>query len=176
MDPLSSEHLRQACGSFPTGVTVTTCIGDDQEPHGITVNSFTSVSLDPPLVLVCIDRRSQMVRHLSPQRRFAVNVLSAGQEALSARFAATWRRRFEGVAWYPGLTGAPLLDGVAAGLECVVLDVHPAGDHVIVLGQVFRTFASEQSPLVYVRRRYGTVQPVEPQLCQSGRAEVAGNG
>jgi len=152
-----SIQFRKACSRFPTGVTVTTLMGKDREPHGITVSSFTSVSLDPPLVLICIDHRSQMLRHLEIGQCFGINVLGEHQQELSHRFSGAWEERFNGVEWYPGNTGAPLLFDVPAVFECRVSGRIPAGDHMVVIGEVLHVTSSEQSPLAYHNSSYSKI-------------------
>lgn len=131
--------LRRAFGAFATGVTVVTVGGS--VAHGMTANSFTSVSLDPPLVLVCVDREAVMHANLSAAGCFGVSVLAADQEDV-ARYFANRRRplgmaQFESVAWHAGqLTAAPLIDGAAAHFECGLWQAYDGGDHTIFLGQV----------------------------------------
>lgn len=152
-----ADHFRRACGKFPTGVTVTTAVGDDGQPHGITLNSFVSVSLGPPMVLVCIDSRSQMMQYMVAGRYFGINILNDRQQDLSIRFSRSWEERFANVNWYLGLTGAPLLFDVPAVFECRVESVTSAGDHCIILGRVLHASSSDQPPLAYMNRSYGTI-------------------
>lgn len=158
MDPraeiINSDEFRRVCARYPTGITVTTCRSSSGEPVGITINSFTSVSLKPPLILVCIDYRSQMLRHLVLGKCFGVNCLGDRQLEVSLRFSRKWEERFDNVSWCEGETGVPLLNGVTASLECRVTDMRPAGDHVIVLGEVLFAKESELAPLVYLNRSY----------------------
>jgi 3-hydroxy-9,10-secoandrosta-1,3,5(10)-triene-9,17-dione monooxygenase reductase component len=134
--------FRRAMGSFPTGVTVVTVAsGDgDGDMHGITVNSFSSVSLDPMLMLVCLNRTSRAVCLLARAGAFVVNVLSAGQQDLSRWFANRDRpagsAMFHGVPFEPGITGCPVLVDAMASFECRLRQSHRAGDHLIVLGEV----------------------------------------
>ena len=153
-NPVDHDNFRRVCSCFPTGVTITTLIGTDGQPHGITISSFTSVSLEPPLVLICIDHRSRIVQHLTAGRAFAINVLSDDQRELSSRFARHWENRFSGVAWHTGLTGSPLLEGAAAVLECSLYQSIQAGDHLIVLGQVVGGVSTDRFPLLYFRSSY----------------------
>jgi flavin reductase (DIM6/NTAB) family NADH-FMN oxidoreductase RutF len=148
------QHFRNACSRFPTGVTITTVFGDDEEPHGVTLTSFTSLSLQPPLVLICIDHRSQMLKHLERGRYFGINVLSDAQEELSIRFSKNWLDRFPGLNWYRGRTGVPLLFDVSATFECATAEMIPAGDHMIIIGRVLHVSSSEILPLMYVNRSY----------------------
>ena len=134
---MDARSFRQVMGRFPTGVTVVTARDGEGAPVGLTVNAFTSVSLDPPLVLVCIDHASGSHDRLLSAGSFAVNILSAAQGAVARRFASKPSMgRFEGIAWQPGPGGAPVLEGVSAWLECTREVAHQAGDHTILLGRV----------------------------------------
>jgi flavin reductase (DIM6/NTAB) family NADH-FMN oxidoreductase RutF len=146
--------FRQAMGSFPTGVTVVTVASDDGGMHGITVNSFSSVSLDPMLVLVCLNEASRSVGLIERAGVFAVNVLSSGQQDISRWFANRYRpadsTMFDGVSFDPGLTGCPVLVGAAASFDCVLRQSHRAGDHLIVLGEVVALVHRPQlEPLIF---------------------------
>lgn len=169
--PADKLHFRRVCGCFPTGVTVATAIGDDGQPHGITLSSFTSVSMEPPLVLVCIDHHSQMIQHLAVNSHFAINVLSNDQQEVSLRFAKQWENRFSGVPWRRGLSGAPLLDDTSAALECRVHQVFAAGDHLIIVGRVLALSYTDRAPLIYLRSSYTTalqsVSATSPELSHS---------
>lgn len=147
-------RFRKACSKFPTGVTVTTGRRDDGTPYGITVSSFTSVSLDPPLVLVCIDQRSRVLRDLTSSEFFGINILNECQQELSARFSRHSCEQFSNIAWHRGETGVPLLRDVSASLECRVTDTIVAGDHVIVIGRVLHMETCELAPLAYVNSSY----------------------
>jgi flavin reductase (DIM6/NTAB) family NADH-FMN oxidoreductase RutF len=160
---LDTNRFRSACCKFPTGVTVTTLRGADGQPYGITVSSFTSVSLDPPLVLVCIDHRSQILKHIAVGHPFGINVLTEGQRDLAARFSRNWGERFAGVAWRPGETGVPLLSGIAASFECHVAELKRAGDHFIVLGSVSHVSFSDRAAMTYFNGSY----------CGNGRPQFA---
>jgi flavin reductase (DIM6/NTAB) family NADH-FMN oxidoreductase RutF len=146
--------FRHACGFFPTGVTVVTRLLGSGQPHGVTVNSFTSVSLDPPLILVCIDRRSQFLRSLTYETAFAVNVLGRTQRDTSILFASPSGDRFADIPWLPGHAGVPLLAGAVASFECKVWLTQDAGDHSIVIGLVRNVVANSGPPLAYYRRDY----------------------
>lgn len=155
---LSEADFREALAHFATGVTVVTAAGP-AGPHGVTVNAFASVSLAPPLVLVCIDRGRLSHAVLAQSGVFAVNVLAADQEDLSRFFAAPDRPEgpdaFGGIAFRPGRTGAPLLDGCVAYVECRVTASHPAGDHSIFVGAVEHAWAVPgRRPLLYYNRAY----------------------
>ena len=149
-----AESLRRALGCFVTGVTVVTSRDAGGAPHGFTANSFTSVSLDPPLVLVCAGHE---VENLDVYRRcseFAINVLGDSQRSLSNRFATEHPNRFAGVLWRRGAHGAPILEGCIAALECVPWRRIEAGDHMIIIGRVLRCEDSCGRPLAYWRGSY----------------------
>lgn len=149
--------LRRALGAFATGVTVVT-VGAPV-PHAMTANSFTSVSLDPPLVLVCVDRGAVMHRSMDAGR-FAVSVLAADQEDVARHFADRWRplgdAQFEGVGYRTGwLTGAPLIDGALAHLECELWRSYDGGDHTIFVGRLLSLDPPlDADPLLFYRGRF----------------------
>lgn len=147
--------LRDALGSFATGVTVVTCLDSAGEPFGLTVNSFTSVSLDPPLLLVCIHKRARCASALAGSTHFAVNVLQTGQQPASLRFSARDQDRFGTTSWSTGETGSPLITESLAVFECERYAIHDGGDHHIVIGHVLRaSFDPAMDPLLYFRGRY----------------------
>lgn len=138
---------------FATGVAIATCCRAGQ-PHGLTINSFVSVSLEPPLVSFCIDRGAQALSAFLDAASFAVHVLSASQEDLSNRFARRAGDRFQDLAWRPGALGDPLLDGVLASFECAKWQTVEAGDHFLLLGEVKNIEIQEGDPLLYFGSRY----------------------
>ena len=147
--------LRDALGCFATGVTVVTCLDGDGAPVGLTVNSFTSVSLDPPLLLVCIDRKAASAAALASASHFAVNVLQTGQQPASIRFSTRHEDRFGPNDWSAGELGAPVLKASLSVFECEAHAVHEGGDHHILLGKVIKaTFDAALDPLLYFRGRY----------------------
>jgi flavin-dependent trigonelline monooxygenase, reductase component len=150
-DPL---ELRRAFGCFVTGVTVVTAIDGDGRPRGFTANSFTSVSLDPPLVLVCIARTAGSYPLFSTTRQFAINILSEEQRPISSRFASKEADKFAGVAWQPGQTGSPLIGGTVAWLDCRTEQQIDAGDHLVLIGRVLDFRHSTQTPLGFCRGNY----------------------
>ncbi len=146
-------------GHFVTGVSVVTALDGDR-PAGITVNALSSVSLEPPLVMIALDRRRFITPIVRAAGRYAVNILGEEQQALSDCFAnaavTPGRDDFCGAAWTPGPTGLPLLDGAIATLECTVVETFSAGDHDLFIGRV-DSLHNEQhhpQPLLYYRRRY----------------------
>jgi (E)-2-((N-methylformamido)methylene)succinate hydrolase len=154
-------ELRQVLGCFVTGVTVVTTLEQQRLPRGFTANSFTSVSLDPPLVLVCIGRSAASHDAFAAGRGFAVNILSDGQQELSARFASRAVDKFAGVAWRAARGGGILLEGSLAWLDCRLERVIPAGDHSILLGEVLDFGRNALQPLAWCRGRYLPPLPLE---------------
>jgi flavin reductase (DIM6/NTAB) family NADH-FMN oxidoreductase RutF len=158
---LAPGDFRRVLGHFATGVTVVTTCDAQGRPAGLTASAFTSVSLTPPLVLVCVARDAQSYAALSASDRFAVNILASGQEAVSQRFAsppaANGWEKFEGVAHKPGTLGLPVLEGALAHLECSRVHAYPGGDHTIFVGQVEAAGCQSDGaePLLYYRGRYG---------------------
>lgn len=147
--------FREVLGRFATGVTIVTAVAGD-EPVGMAVNSFTSVSLDPPLVLFCAARTSTTWPRIRSARRFAVNILGDHQEGVSRLFATRGADRFGSVAWHVGVSGAPLLDDVLAFVDCTIEAEHDAGDHVIVVGRVLDLgIGAECGPLLFHGGGYG---------------------
>jgi flavin reductase (DIM6/NTAB) family NADH-FMN oxidoreductase RutF len=158
---MDERHLRNALGRFVTGVTViTTCTGAGRL-EGLTVNSFSAVSLDPPLVLWSLRATSSCLPSFEVAGHFAVNVLAAGQSALSQQFASRGEDRFQSVIHAPGLGGCPLLSGALATFECSKEARVAGGDHVVFFGRIERAAYREGEPLIYSAGRYGTHSPLE---------------
>ena len=155
---IDSDLFRAVLGRFATGITVITAVDEAATPHGMTVSAFSSLSLDPPLILVCVANDATMAPLLARANSFAVNVLSDGQEALSRRFAGKIDDRFAGVGYRAGEQGNPLLDDVLAWLECRIVARHPAGDHVIVVGRVEDAGVHDGRPLLYYRGGYAQLE------------------
>ena len=149
-------EFRRALGSFLTGVTIVTTIGAEGEPRGFTANSFTSVSLEPPLVLVCIAKKALGHQAFSTSRGFAINILSEDQKAASGIFASKAADKFAAVAWQPGQTGNPVIDGSVAVFDCDMEQLVDAGDHSILIGRVHDFTHSSAQPLGYCRGTYVT--------------------
>jgi flavin reductase (DIM6/NTAB) family NADH-FMN oxidoreductase RutF len=147
--------LRDALGCFATGVTIVTARAADGTPIGLTANSFTSVSLDPPLLLVCIANAAGSAPALREASHFAVNVLQIGQQPASNRFAGKGEDRFGQTPWEGGLEEVPVLTGALGNFECRQSAVHDAGDHFILVGEVLRArFEPRRDPLLYFRGKY----------------------
>jgi flavin reductase (DIM6/NTAB) family NADH-FMN oxidoreductase RutF len=154
MSAIDPEALRTAFGSFVTGVTVVTARDGDGRPVGFTANSFSSVSLDPPLLLVCPGRSMSSFRVFESCGRFAVNILAEGQEDVSNTFAGYRGDRFARVDWFAHATGCPLIQGAAAHFCCRTWKVIPAGDHVILVGEIDSFGASGARGLGYASGHY----------------------
>jgi flavin reductase ActVB len=151
---MSPEQFKSALSRWVTGVTVITTRSRSGELAGLTASSFTSVSLEPPLVLFCLAHNSTSKPAFEATDGFVIHILSEGQRALSGQFAQQGGDKFAGVAWQAGLRGMPLLDGALAHLECRIAQVHSGGDHLIVVGEVERIQVREEKPLVYYRGAY----------------------
>jgi flavin reductase (DIM6/NTAB) family NADH-FMN oxidoreductase RutF len=151
---IAAAEFRRVLGHFASGVTIVTTCDADGRPTGLTASAFTSVSLDPPLILICVDHKSQTHGPLMDRGRFAVNFLSADQEALSRKFATTRLDKFDGVPHRMTALGVPVIDGALAQLECVTVSRHEEGDHTILVGRVEETTAIDAAPLVYYRGQY----------------------
>ena len=157
---IDAARYRQVLGHFVTGVTVVTTDDGSGAPAGLSVNSFTSVSLEPPLVAFCVATTSATWPRIRAVGTFCVNVLAHDQEDLARGFATRGADKFRGVGWRPAESGAPVLAGALAWLDCTVEAEHPAGDHVIVVGRVRETgVARDVGPLVFYRGGYGRFQP-----------------
>lgn len=169
---IDGEAFRDVMGRFATGISVVTTIDDDGLPAGITVSAMSSVSLDPPLVMVALARKRLITPIVAARGRYAVNVLRHDQQALSDCFAHApvrpGREEFCGAPWHPGRTGLPLLDGTLGALECSIVQTISVGDHELFIAQVdsLRIASEEGDPLLYFQRQYlrvdhGTPSPVE---------------
>jgi len=154
MMPIDKDEFRKAMSRFASSVTVVTILSEAGEPKGLTVSAFCSLSLDPPLVLICIEKNASLHQHLTEGSHFAVNILSEEQELISRKFASKNGDRFEGIGYKRGVAGSPLLEDVIAHVECVVQESHPAGDHTIFVGQVESAQTTEGKPLTYFRGGY----------------------
>jgi flavin reductase (DIM6/NTAB) family NADH-FMN oxidoreductase RutF len=145
---VTNDEFRKGLSRFVSGVTVVTCKADSGY-LGLTVSAFSSVSLDPPLVLVCVHTRSSAHDALKEGRCFAVNILAEDQEPISRLFASKNADRFRGVGSLEGQTGAPLIEGTLAFVECRIVHAYPGGDHTILVGQVEAFGITERKPLLY---------------------------
>ena len=163
MNPVSTidtREFRNALGCFATGITVITALDESKAPVGLTANSFTSLSLDPPLVLFCVDRTIKSFQAMHSNRHFAVNILREDQEHLSRQFAKTGADKWNGVRFQSWDTGCPIIEGCIANLECDVESLFEGGDHVIIIGKVRRMrfdSSADCRPLLYYKGKYGAV-------------------
>ncbi|MDB4879584.1 MAG: flavin reductase domain protein FMN-binding protein [Gemmatimonadetes bacterium] len=156
---IDPDTFRSVLGRFATGITVVTAVDDEGRDAGMTVSAFSSVSLHPPLVQVCIDKAASMYDTLMRSERFGVNILGAEQESVSRRFAAVdSTHRFEGVGYERGESGVVLLDDALGHLECLVVARHDAGDHTLFIGEVERATAGEGRPMLYYRGGYAQLE------------------
>jgi flavin reductase (DIM6/NTAB) family NADH-FMN oxidoreductase RutF len=151
---IDDKEFRRLLGRFAAGVTIITTTGRDGKPYGLTATAFSSVSLSPPLVLVCVDKRSESHPHLEASGVYGVNFLAEGQVELSNRFAKSGGEKFQGLALEPSVLGVPLLAGVLAQLECRVTTSVDAGDHTIFIGNVESGRADGGEPLLYFSGAY----------------------
>lgn len=163
-------HLRDAFGTFLTGVTVVTCRESDGTPRGFTANSFTSVSLDPPLLLICVDKAAESFDVFTNSRGFSVNILSEHQAELSDLFASKRPDKFEIAGWKPGSMGYPILEDVCAWFECTRSMTIDAGDHVIIVGEIQHYDHMDSIGLGYVRGGYMSLG------LERSAAKAAGSG
>jgi flavin reductase (DIM6/NTAB) family NADH-FMN oxidoreductase RutF len=156
---IDAKLFRQAMGQFATGITVVTALDEMNRPCGITANAFSSVSLDPPLILVCVNRQAEFCRVISEAVHFNVNFLSANQESISQRFATRGVDKFADLEILPGRHGVPLLKDTLGYVECARYDLLPGGDHLIVLGQVEHCQITGGDPLLYFSGQYRWMKP-----------------
>ena len=157
LSTFENRELRTAFGSFMTGVTIVTTAGIDGTPRGFTANSFTSVSLEPPLLLICIGKSAASVDVFRQARGFAVNILSEQQKETSVLFASKRADKFEAAAWRKGPFGNPLIEGSAAWFDCARYQVIDSGDHIILMGHIEAFSYSDANPLGYARGGYITL-------------------
>jgi flavin reductase (DIM6/NTAB) family NADH-FMN oxidoreductase RutF len=156
---IDPDSYRSVLGRFASGITVVTTRDAEGRDVGMTVSAFCSVSLEPPLIQVCVDRAASMYAALAQSTQFAVNILAAEQEALSRRFAtAESTRRFDGIGYRRGESGAVLLEDALAHLECRLLQQIEAGDHTMFVGEVESATARNARPLLYYRGGYAQLE------------------
>jgi flavin reductase (DIM6/NTAB) family NADH-FMN oxidoreductase RutF len=147
-------ELRRVMGHFATGVTIVTTHDGEGFCYGLTANAVCSVSLDPPLVLVCVDKQAESYRAFDLSQVFVVNILGEHQEELSRRFAVSGGDKFVDLPCRTAGTGAPIVEGALAHVECRVVAAHDAGDHTIYVGEVESADAGDGRPLLFFRGRY----------------------
>ncbi len=156
--PFDEARFREVMGHFATGVTIVTAM-EGTEPVGFTCQAFTSLSIDPPLVALAPGKSSTSWPRIAAAKTFCVNILADDQEALSRDFAVSGGDKFTGVGWRPGASGAPVLDGALAWIECEFELAHDAGDHELVIGKVREMGVSRRQPLLYYRGGFGRFEP-----------------
>ncbi|TVS16589.1 MAG: flavin reductase [Gammaproteobacteria bacterium] len=159
MKTITEQQFRQAMGQFATGVAVITCLSAENNPVAMTVNSFTSVSVDPPLVLWCVNRAILPFPAFSNCSHFAIHILHAGQQDLSNHFAIDSEDKFANVPWQPGIGGIPLLEDYLALYECETQNRVDAGDHVVLVGRLLDYKLREREPLLFHAGRYRELMP-----------------
>lgn len=152
--PIEKNELRRVMGHFATGVTIITTVNKEGQIHGFTANAFTSVSLEPPLLLISVDKKAESWPAFEESRIFTVNILADTQEALSRKFAVSGGNKFEGVAYRIGANRAPILEGALAFIECTLWAVYDGGDHTIFLGEIQQAEVREERPLLFFRGGY----------------------
>ncbi len=165
-----NQNFRQALGSFPTGVTVVTAMNKQNKPVGFTANSFTSVSLDPYLILICIGKNSSNIQIFEEAEYFAVSVLSQEQREISITFANPVENRFAKVHWQTKTTGSPVIKDAVAWFDCKKSQLVDAGDHIILIGEVVQFESNKNAPLVFLRGNY-----VNPDLGQKVMKAIEDN-
>ncbi|CAA9380223.1 MAG: Nitrilotriacetate monooxygenase component B [uncultured Pyrinomonadaceae bacterium] len=151
---ISKDEFRRALGRFASGVTVVTARDASGRLHGITVSAFCSVSLEPPLILVCIDKNTGSHYALAETGSFVVNILRQDQQYVSDRFASYLPDKFEAVGYDLGIDDLPVLEDALANLECRLVNSHDGGDHTIFVGQIERATIGDGEPLVYFHGNY----------------------
>jgi flavin reductase (DIM6/NTAB) family NADH-FMN oxidoreductase RutF len=151
---VTSAEFRRACGRFATGVAIASVLDAQGTPHGLTVSSFTSASLDPPLILICLGHRVSAFDAFRASAHFGINVLAENQRDLAERFSRKGRDRFDGLKWRRGKTGVPLFPGVLAAIECAVRQRFTAGDHDVFVGEMVGARVAAGAPLVHFASLY----------------------
>lgn len=154
--PKVIRKLRDALGEFATGVTVVTSLTPDGHLVGLTVNSFSSLSLDPPLILWCLTLDSGLVDLFKPGQKFNVNILSKNQEEIALKFARPGEDRFQGVGIHHDRDGVPLLEDTSGTLNCQVSETYPGGDHIIIVAKVVRYRETDKLPLLFHKGSFKT--------------------
>jgi flavin reductase (DIM6/NTAB) family NADH-FMN oxidoreductase RutF len=156
---IEPRDFRDTVGCFATGITIITTIEADGTPVGLTANSFTSLSLDPPMVLFCLDYKVASFDAFKPGGNFAVNILASEQQDLSNRFAKSGPDKWDGVKFDTWDSGCPILPGCLASMECKVSSINEGGDHVIVIGEVVRMERAQGDvmPLMYFKGGYANL-------------------
>ena len=155
---IDPDAFRSLLGRFASGITVVTTVDETGRDVGMTVSAFSSVSLDPPLVVICVARDASVFNELTAAHYVVVNILAAEQESLSLRFAGPVSDRFDGLGYSRAKTGAPILDDVLAWCECRVVHRHEAGDHLLLVAEAERGAVRDHKPLLYYRGGYAQLE------------------
>jgi flavin reductase (DIM6/NTAB) family NADH-FMN oxidoreductase RutF len=152
--PIDKNELRRVMGHFATGVTVITTRDEKGTPYGLTANAVSSVSLVPPLILICVDKKCDTYPYFAASKVFVVNVLAEGQERISRTFATTGIEKFDGIGYQKSDLGCAILDDAVGHLECKIVNEVDAGDHTIYVGEVDSAAADDVRPLLFFRGGY----------------------
>ncbi|HWH76395.1 MAG TPA: flavin reductase family protein [Candidatus Binatus sp.] len=151
---IEAQELRRVMGHFATGVTVITTVDGDGNPQGLTANAFMSLSLEPPMVVISVDKGATCYACFGVEKGFTVNFLSEDQEDISRRFATKGIDKFAEIKWHPGANGAAVIDGALGQVECKITQCHDGGDHTIVVGEIINVAASGERPLLFFKGKY----------------------
>ena len=151
---IAPQELRRVMGHFATGVTVITTKDGGGTPNGLTANAFMSLSLDPPLVVISVDKGATCYACFQLDNGFTVNFLGEDQEEISRRFATKGADKFAGLKWHPGENGAAVLDGAIGHVECKIVQCYEGGDHTIVVGEIVNASATGERPLLFFKGKY----------------------
>lgn len=157
--PIDRNELRRILGHFATGVTVITTCDEDGHPFGLTANAVTSVSLVPPLLLICVDKSADTYPYFDRSKVFTVNILSDEQETLSRRFATTGIEKFEGIGYRKNQLGCAILDDAVGHIDCRIVESFDSGDHTVYIGEVQSGEVQESPPLLFFRGGYRKIAP-----------------
>ena len=152
--PINSDEFRAALGRFASGVTVVTTKDADENLHGITVSAFCSVSLEPPLILICIEKTTGSHYALEESENFVVNILRENQQYYSDQFASYLPDKFDGIEYEMNEAGIPVLKNTLANLECRSINAYDSGDHTIFIGLVEKCLVADDNPLIYFHGNY----------------------
>lgn len=151
---ITNEEFRAALGNFASGVTVVTTKDADGNLHGLTVSAFSSVSMNPPLILICIQKSTHSYHAFEESKSFVVNILSDSQKEISNQFAFKHEDKFSGIDYKIGVLNIPVLDNCLVNLECTLKHSYDGGDHTIFVGQIENAVVNEKNPLVYWKGNY----------------------
>ena len=151
---IEPQELRRVMGHFATGVTVITTKDREGAPNGLTANAFMSLSLDPPMVVISVDKGATCYACFELENGFTVNFLGEHQEEISRRFATKGADKFAGIQWHAGVNGAAIIDGAIAHVECKITECHDGGDHTIVVGAIVNASATGERPLLFFKGKY----------------------